>query len=84
MKLQWLAGAGLLPIMLMAGSAWADDSSYVAMAKVAVTGATKPAPPWTGPTTGPKAVPDKFIIFVNYDQRNSGGRGVGNAAAAAA
>lgn len=84
MKLQWLAGVALLPLVLVAGSAWADDSSYLAMAKAAVTAATKPAPPWTGPTTGPKAVPDKSIIFVNYDQRNSGGRGVGEAAAEAA
>jgi ribose transport system substrate-binding protein len=47
-------------------------------------GRNQASTPWTGPTTGPKAVPDKSVIFVNYDQRNSGGRGVGNAAAEAA
>lgn len=84
MRFKWLVYAGaLLPVTLIVGSATAQDN-YVEMAKAAVKAATQPAPPWTGPTTGPAAVPGKTVIFVNYDQRNSGGRGVGEAAAEAA
>jgi len=33
---------------------------------------------WNGPTTGPKAQPDKLVIYVSDDQRNGGARGVGD------
>lgn len=62
----------------------AQDDDYLARAKAEIAAVTQPAPPWTGPTTGPAAQEGKSVIFVNYDQRNSGGRGVGEAAAEAA
>lgn len=49
----------------------------VADAKAFVAKVTKPNPPWDGPTTGPKAVPGKTIVYVSTDQRNGGALGVG-------
>ena len=60
----------------------ADD--YVDKAKAYIASITTPGAPWTGPTTGPKAQDKKLVVFVNYDQRNSGGRAVGEFAAEAA
>ncbi len=36
-------------------TARATDDSYLKMAREYVAKVTAPAPPWTGPTTGPKA-----------------------------
>ncbi len=88
MKRRTLLRAGApIALALFAGAsvtsfAWADD--YLDKAKAEIAQVTAPAPPWTGPTTGPKAQEGKSVVFVNYDQRNSGGRGVGEAAAEAA
>lgn len=49
----------------------------VAEAKSYVEAASKPNPPWDGPTTGPAIQPDKTIVYVSTDQRNGGARGVG-------
>ncbi|MBW4035300.1 MAG: substrate-binding domain-containing protein [Proteobacteria bacterium] len=66
----------------LSGRALADTT--VAAAKAFVAAATSKTIPYTGPTTGPKAVPGKFIVYVSTDQSNGGARGVGKAVEAAA
>jgi ribose transport system substrate-binding protein len=65
-------------------AAIASADEYVDKAKAYIAEITKAGAPWTGPTAGPKAQPHKLVVFVNYDQRNSGGRAVGEFAAEAA
>lgn len=50
--------------------AQADDT--LARAQAVVTAATNPSATWTGPTTGPKAVAGKTVIYVAADLRNGG------------
>jgi len=54
--------------------AYAD--SFVDMAKAKVKAATEPYNHWDGPTTGPKAVPNKMIVYLASDMRNGGVLGV--------
>ncbi|MBB3459316.1 ribose transport system substrate-binding protein [Rhizobium sp. BK313] len=76
-------GTGLaLGISIGSLPAHADD--YVDKAKAYIASITKPGGEWTGPTSGPKVQGKKTIVFVNYDQRNSGGRAVGEFAGEAA
>jgi ribose transport system substrate-binding protein len=56
------------------GMAPADE--YIDNAKAYIAKITSDDATWTGPTTGPAAQNHKFIVLVNQDQRNSGGRGV--------
>ena len=72
-----LASAAILS--LSAGSAWAQDA-FMTEAKAYIETVTAPVTEWTGPTTGPKAQPDKLVIYVSDDQRNGGARGVGDGA----
>lgn len=58
----------------LAGMAHADD--FLAHAKQKVAAATASKTKWDGPTTGPKAVADKTIVFVASDMRNGGVLGV--------
>ncbi|NNM56920.1 substrate-binding domain-containing protein [Acidocella sp.] len=58
----------------------AADDAYVTMAKAYVAKATAPVTVWDGPTTGPKAVGHKVVIFVSADQRNGGLLGVSEGA----
>jgi ribose transport system substrate-binding protein len=58
--------------------------SAVDAAKAFVKAATSKTIPYTGPTTGAKAVPHQFIVYVSTDQSNGGARGAGQAVAAAA
>ncbi len=74
--------AGLLTASA-AGAARADDA-FVQYAKNFVAQVTNPDIPWTGPTTGPKAVAGKTVVYVSNDQRNGGARGVGAGAGEAA
>src|SRR5262245_42531103 len=69
-------------LALSVGVARADD--YVDKAKAYVAQITQPGAPWTGPTTGPKAQGKRLVVFVDYDERNSGGRAVGQFAGEAA
>ena len=75
---------GLALSALIAASAVVSADEYVDKAKGYIDQITKPGAAWTGPTSGPKAQGHKSIVFVNYDQRNSGGRAVGEFAAEAA
>ena len=68
---------------LMGGTARADDA-FVQSAKTFIAQVTNPNIPWTGPTTGPKAVPGMTVVYVSTDQRNGGPRGAAEAAAEAA
>jgi ribose transport system substrate-binding protein len=45
---------------------------------------TAPVTVWNGPTTGPKAVGKKLVVWVSEDQRNGGARGVADGIDAAA
>jgi ribose transport system substrate-binding protein len=70
-----------LSALICATGARADP---VSDAKVVVEKASASRPPWGGPTTGPKAVKGKTIIYVSTDQRNGGALGVGVAVKEAA
>lgn len=75
-RLVWRAAlAGVLATSMYAGAARADDA-FVQYAKKFIAEVTNPVIPWTGPTTGPKAVPDKSVVYVANDERNGGARGV--------
>ncbi len=70
-----LAAAAALPLRPV--ESWADDAPLdVATAKAIVAEAAARKIPWTGPTTGPKAQANKFVILVSEDQRNGGALGV--------
>jgi len=75
-----VASAAALSISV--GVARADG--YVDQARSYIKQITAPGAPWTGPTTGPKAQGKRLIVFVDYDERNSGGRAVGEFAGEAA
>lgn len=68
-----------LAAALLGQAAWTAPAAAdaVADAKAFVEAASKPNPPWDGPTEGPAAVPGKSVVFVSTDQRNGGARGVG-------
>jgi ribose transport system substrate-binding protein len=66
---------------LVCGTALAASSllaqGYLDIAKKNVAQATNgPVTDWTGPTTGPKAVPGKFVVYVASDLKNGGVQGV--------
>jgi ribose transport system substrate-binding protein len=58
-------------------AAYPAAADAVSDAKAFVEKVTKPNPPWDGPTSGPRAVKGKTIVYVSADQRNGGARGVG-------
>jgi len=61
-------------LAVLSGHATADD--FLALAKSKVAAATAAKTKWDGPTTGPRAVADKTIVFVASDMRNGGVLGV--------
>ena len=77
-----LASAAILSLSV--GGAWAQDDAFMTEAKAYIETVTAPVTEWTGPTTGPKAQPDKLVIYVSDDQRNGGAKGVGDGAEEAA
>lgn len=60
--------------LLCAGAARAED--FVELARQKVAAATAPKTQWDGPTTGPKAVAGKTLVFVAADMKNGGILGV--------
>jgi ribose transport system substrate-binding protein len=78
----WITGSVAAIVTITASAAVADE--YVDQAKAYIAQITAPGGAWTGPTSGPKAQGKRLIVFVNYDQRNSGGRAVGEFAGEAA
>jgi ribose transport system substrate-binding protein len=73
LKRKSMLAAALLATSLLAGPALADA---VSDAQAFVEKAAAPNPPWTGPTTGPKSVTGKSIVYVAADLRNGGVLGV--------
>jgi ribose transport system substrate-binding protein len=71
-------------LSLQAGRALAQDDAYMEEARKYIETVTAPVTEWTGPTTGPKAQPDKLVVYVSTDQRNGGAQGAGDGAAEAA
>lgn len=72
------ATATLLPSPVLA------QDAFVAEAKRYTALVSRPNPPWDGPTSGPAAQANKFVIYVSGGQENGGARGVGQGAAEAA
>jgi ribose transport system substrate-binding protein len=74
----WLAklifGGAALGIMLSASMAARADS-YLDQVKADIAKATQPVTTWDGPTTGPKAVPGKFVVYVAQSMTNWGSAG---------
>jgi len=66
--------ASALTLAFVGGAARAD--ALVDEAKAVVEKATSRADKWDGPTTGPKAVGKKSIVYVAGDMRNGGILGV--------
>lgn len=65
-----LAAVAAASLLLAAGPAAADDFVAAAKAKVAQMAGAKTK--WDGPTTGPKAVAGKTVVFVAADMKNGG------------
>lgn len=60
-----------------------DLAAQVAAAKEIVGKAAASHVPWDGPTTGPKALPEKRVVLISEDQRNGGALGVSEGVAEA-
>ena len=69
-----MGAAGALALAAVASSARAD--ALVDEAKAVVEKATARADKWDGPTSGPKAVAKKTVVYVAGDMRNGGILGV--------
>lgn len=80
-KLLAVLAAGVSVLALAGPAAHADA---VSDAKAIMDAASKPNPPWDGPSAGPKAEPGKTVVYVSTDQRNGGARGAGEGAQEAA
>ena len=65
-------------------SAAPAQGSFVDEAKTYIAKISRPNPRWDGPTSGPAAQANKFIVYVSADQRNGGALGVGRAVREAA
>ncbi len=63
-------------VLAASGAAHAQDA--VAAAKAVVAAATAPSSAWDGPTTGPKAVAGKTVVYIAADERNGGIQEVGD------
>lgn len=85
-----LVGATMVALAACGGGSSGGGSSgggvdpFVAQAKLVADAATKPVTTWDGPTTGSKAQPGKFIVYVSEGQTNGGAAGVGAGVAEAA
>ncbi len=66
-----LSSPALVAAMLAATSA-AHAQDTLAQARAVVAAATAPSSKWDGPTTGPKAVAGKTVVYVAADMRNGG------------
>lgn len=83
-RLLWaVALAGAMVGGLSVSPARAEEP-IVQYAKKFIAQVTNPKIPWTGPTTGPKGVPGKFVVYIANDERNTSAHEVQQGAAAAA
>lgn len=84
-KLPILTGALLASVAVIGlGPAWAQDDQFMTDAKAYIDKVTAPVTTWDGPTTGPKSVGHKLIVYASADQKNGGASGVGDGAEEAA
>lgn len=70
----WMAAASVLALLALPAMARAD--AFVDEAKAVVAKASQRVDKWDGPTTGPKSVGKKTIVYVAGDMRNGGILGV--------
>ena len=71
MKTQLLAGvAAVLATGAIVGAAYADE--VLDRMKADIARSVGPQTTWDGPTTGPKAMKDKSIVYVSLTQNSSG------------
>lgn len=75
-QLSKLAGAVALALAAAGFASQAAADAFLDAAKQKVAVATMPQDKWDGPTTGPKALPGKTIVFVAADLKNGGILGV--------
>lgn len=66
----------LAAVLTLAGASAARADEWLEAARSRVAAATQPAARWDGPTSGPKAVPGKLIVFIAADMNNGGVAGV--------
>src|SRR3954463_577137 len=71
-----LAAASTAAMLAAASIARAD--AFLDQAKATVAAATGRADKWDGPTTGPKAIAGKTVVYIAADLRNGGIQGVAN------
>ena len=64
------------PVDPASASCGGSRSGPVAQARDLLATAQRHATDWDGPTTGPKALPDKLAVYVAQDMRNGGVLGV--------
>lgn len=71
-----LTGTGMLSLVLAVSlSALPAKAESLDQIKAEAAAATAPVTEWDGPTTGPKADPGKFIIYIADTQTNAGSAG---------
>ncbi len=68
------AATALLAVAMVCGLAFGGDA--LDEAREMVKKATQQKTVWDGPTTGPKILPGKFVIFIASDMKNGGVLGV--------
>lgn len=66
--------AVFMTAVMVCGAAFSADT--LEEAKLVVQKATQQKTAWDGPTTGPKILPGKFVIFIASDMKNGGVLGV--------
>src|SRR4051812_11178382 len=71
-----VAGAEGSPTPASAGAAVAASTDILAEATRLVSAAERPAAPWSGPRTGPRAQGGRHVVVVDEDLRNGGILGV--------
>jgi ribose transport system substrate-binding protein len=84
-----LIGSSLMTTAYIGGleAAWAGSTGCpadLAAVKADLAPALASTTVWDGPTTGPKAAKDKFVVFVSQSQQSAGALGVSAGAAEAA
>jgi ribose transport system substrate-binding protein len=67
-----LAGIATLAAVSIGSLAYGQDDPALAKMKADIARSVGPQTTWDGPTTGPKAVKDKSIVYVSLTQNSSG------------
>jgi ribose transport system substrate-binding protein len=78
------ATLGAQPADAPSAACGGSQPTAVAAAFELLTTAQRHSTSWDGPTTGPKALPDKLVVYVAQDMRNGGVLGVSEGVQAAA